>query len=62
MFANGITFVPVIIEDRISILEVYDMHELEAIPEMHHLASPFDGREKAHVSPISRCSQHSGIR
>ncbi|KAG8780405.1 hypothetical protein FRC15_009596 [Serendipita sp. 397] len=42
MFANGVTFMPVVVGEQIFTLEVHGMHELEVAPEMHGFPSPFD--------------------
>ncbi|KAG8824074.1 hypothetical protein FRB91_008942 [Serendipita sp. 411] len=42
MFANGVTFMPVVVGEQIFTLEVHGMHELEIAPEMHGFPSLFD--------------------
>ncbi|KAG8824075.1 hypothetical protein FRC19_002616 [Serendipita sp. 401] len=42
MFANGVTFMPVLVGGQTFTLEAHGMHELEPAPEMHNIPSPFD--------------------
>ncbi|KAG8775513.1 hypothetical protein FRC16_004794, partial [Serendipita sp. 398] len=42
MFANGVTFMPILVGGQTFTLEAHGMHRLETAPEMHNIPSPFD--------------------